>query len=266
MVFRSPVTSMIPVVKALPYILPSVPPPMKATKKTSPPRPTRAKRHINMAGIGGRATSPSASGSRCAWKPGTARIANFHIHQLKVTPEMAELAAELRIEATKAGNATITIIQEPVAAVRRRLRQTRRTRRRDRISISHPAANRAARSCGIPPDMARRIAIASPPRFASAKRSSRRHRGSQDRPAFHRTAPRQRPMGQELYLRGERHSGVRQGRQRDSLRQLSQPGHARAAIARSCSRARCAHEHGARVGRRLSTSRTTSTTSATSSA
>ena len=55
-VFHSPITSMIPKVKALPYILPSVSTAKQATRRTSPPPLTRARRLTNTAGTGDRAT------------------------------------------------------------------------------------------------------------------------------------------------------------------------------------------------------------------
>ncbi len=81
-------------------------------------------------------------------------------------------------------------------------------------------------SCGIPQDTARRIAIASRHRSKIGKVVDRASRG-QDRTAFRGTASRAGSVGQELYLRRERNSDLRQGSERHSLRQLSQPGHAR---------------------------------------
>ena len=55
-------------------------------------------------------------------------------------------------------------------------------------------------------------------------------------------------VGQELHLRRERNSDFRQGSERYSLRQLPQPGDARALSPDSDSCARRQHEHGARMG------------------
>ena len=82
------------------------------------------------------------------------------------------------------------------------------------------------------------------------RQSCRRTSRAEDRPALGRTAPPARPVGQELYLRRERNSDLRQGRERHSLRQLSQPRHPRALSPDSDGRARRQHEHGPRMGRR----------------
>ena len=124
-VFRSPVTSMIPVVKALPYILPSVSTANAGNEENVATAPYTRKapyqygwdwgpRYITI-GI---------------WKPvrleawDGVRIAEFYIHQLKVTSEVAELAAELRIEATKAGTATIAISHDNPGAASTAAAQT----------------------------------------------------------------------------------------------------------------------------------------------
>ncbi len=109
-IFRSPITSMIPKVKTLPYILPSVSTANEGNEENVATAPYTRKapyqygwdwgpRYITI-GI---------------WKPvylelwDTARIQNFHIHQLNISANEAEVAAELEIDSTRPMRATITI-------------------------------------------------------------------------------------------------------------------------------------------------------------
>jgi beta-mannosidase len=112
-VFHSPITSMTPKVKALPYILPSVSTVNAGNEENIATLPyTRkaayqygwdwAPRYVTL-GI---------------WKPITletwdsARVENFHIRQSKITRDMAEVNAELEIEASRAMMVTIAISYE----------------------------------------------------------------------------------------------------------------------------------------------------------
>ena len=98
-VFHSPITSMIPKVKALPYILPSVSTANEGNEENVATAPyTRKAPYQYGWDWGPRFVTIGI------WKPvwleswDGARIENFHIHQLKVTRDVAELAAELEIE------------------------------------------------------------------------------------------------------------------------------------------------------------------------
>lgn len=112
-VFHSPVTAMIAKVKALPYILPSVSTANEGNEEDVATAPYTRKapyqygwdwgpRYITI-GI---------------WKPvylqtwDSARIENFHIHQLKIGRDEAELAAEVEIESSKPTSATLTIARD----------------------------------------------------------------------------------------------------------------------------------------------------------
>ncbi len=112
-VFHSPVTSMISKVKALPYILPSVSTANEGNEENVATAPYTRKapyqygwdwgpRYITI-GI---------------WKPvylqtwDSARIANLHIHQLKIGRDEAEVAAEVEIESTRPASANITITHD----------------------------------------------------------------------------------------------------------------------------------------------------------
>jgi len=115
-VFGSPITSMIPKVKALPYILPSVSTVNAGNEENVATLPyTRkaayqygwdwAPRFVTM-GI---------------WKTvwletwDDARVENFHIQQSKITRDVAELNAELDIEASRPMTATVTISYKGLA-------------------------------------------------------------------------------------------------------------------------------------------------------
>ena len=109
-VFRSPITSMIPKVKALPYILPSVSTANEGNEENVATAPYTRKapyqygwdwgpRYITI-GI---------------WKPvyleawDVARVENFHIRQQKITRDEAEISADVEIEASAPTSATILI-------------------------------------------------------------------------------------------------------------------------------------------------------------
>jgi beta-mannosidase len=109
-VFHSPITSMIPKVRALPYQLPSI-------------------STFNAGNEEGIATAPYTRkapyqygwdwGPRFVtmgvWKPillesgDELRLESFHVHQEKITPAVATLAAELEIEAGRETTANITV-------------------------------------------------------------------------------------------------------------------------------------------------------------
>jgi beta-mannosidase len=109
-VFRSPVTSMIPKVKALPYILPSV-------------------STVNEGNEDGIATAPYTrkAAYQYGWDWGprfltigiwksvrlemwdSARVESFHVQQRVITRDVAEVAAELEVEASTAQSATVTV-------------------------------------------------------------------------------------------------------------------------------------------------------------
>ncbi len=109
-VFHSPITSMIPKVKALPYILPSVSTVNAGNEQNIATAPyTRKAPYQYGWDWGPRYVTIGI------WKPiwletwDAARIESFHIHQLKVSHDSAELAAEVEIESSHSQPATITI-------------------------------------------------------------------------------------------------------------------------------------------------------------
>ena len=109
-VFRSPITSMIPRVKALPYILPSVSTVNEGNEENVATAPyTRKAAYQYGWDWGPRFITIGI------WKPvyleswDSERIENFHIQQQKITREVAEINAELEIESSGATTATATI-------------------------------------------------------------------------------------------------------------------------------------------------------------
>ncbi len=109
-VFHSPVTSMIPKVKALPYILPSVSTVNEGNEENVATAPyTRKAAYQYGWDWGPRFLTIGI------WKPAwleiwdSERIENFHIQQDKISASGAELSANLEIESSHAATATITI-------------------------------------------------------------------------------------------------------------------------------------------------------------
>ncbi len=108
--FHSPITSMIPMVKALPYILPSVSTVNEGNEENVATAPyTRKAAYQYGWDWGPRFITIGI------WKPvwletwDTGRIDNFHIHQSKITRELAELDAEVDIESSRSMTATIAV-------------------------------------------------------------------------------------------------------------------------------------------------------------
>jgi len=109
-VFHSPVTSMIPKVKALPYILPSVSTANEGNEENVATAPyTRKAAYQYGWDWGPRYITIGI------WKPvrleawDGARIENLHIQQQKVTRDLAELTANIEVESSKPQTATIRV-------------------------------------------------------------------------------------------------------------------------------------------------------------
>ncbi len=109
-VFHSPITTMIPKVKALPYILPSVSTANEGNEENVATAPyTRKAPYQYGWDWGPRYVTIGV------WKPvwleawDNIRIEDFHIHQVKIGEGSAELAAELEIESSHRTTASITI-------------------------------------------------------------------------------------------------------------------------------------------------------------
>jgi beta-mannosidase len=109
-IFHSPITSMIPKVKALPYILPSVSTVNAGNEENIATAPyTRKAPYQYGWDWGPRYVTIGI------WKPvwleiwDSARIENFHIRQIKITKDAALLAADVDIESTHPETATVTV-------------------------------------------------------------------------------------------------------------------------------------------------------------
>jgi beta-mannosidase len=109
-VFRSPVTSMIPRVRALPYQLPSISTVNAGNEENIATAPyTRKAAYQYGWDWGPRYVTIGI------WKPvrleawDAVRIANFHIHQLKVDKDVATLAAELELDSSGPSSVSITV-------------------------------------------------------------------------------------------------------------------------------------------------------------
>ncbi len=109
-VFRSPITSMIPQVRALPYPLPSISTVNAGNEENVATAPyTRKAAYQYGWDWGPRFVTIGI------WKPvrletwDAARIANFHIQQMQVTRDLAILAAELEIDSSRPMAATVTV-------------------------------------------------------------------------------------------------------------------------------------------------------------
>jgi len=109
-VFRSPVTSMIPKVKALLYILPSVSTVNEGNEENMATAPYTRKAAYQYGWDWGPRFLTSG-----IWKPvwleswDAARVENFHVRQGKITHDVAELGAELEIEVGRPMTATVTV-------------------------------------------------------------------------------------------------------------------------------------------------------------
>jgi len=115
-VFHSPITSMIPKVKALPYILPSVSIVNEGNEENIATAPyTRKAAYQYGWDWGPRFITIGI------WKPvrleswDDARIDNFHIRQLKIARGTAELTAELEIESSRPMTASVAIDHDDAA-------------------------------------------------------------------------------------------------------------------------------------------------------
>ncbi len=112
-VFQSPITSMIPKVRALPYQLPSISTVNAGNEENVATAPyTRKAAYQYGWDWGPRFVTIGI------WKPvqletwDALRISNFHLHQLKATKDLASLAAELEIESSQPLTVTLTFRQD----------------------------------------------------------------------------------------------------------------------------------------------------------
>ncbi|HUI84947.1 MAG TPA: glycoside hydrolase family 2 protein [Candidatus Binatia bacterium] len=116
-VFRSPITSLIPKVKALPYILPSVSTVNAGNEENVATAPyTRKAPYQYGWDWGPRYVTIGI------WKPvwleswDSARIEDLHIRQVKVAPDAAELEVEIEVESSHPQTATISVSYQNIVS------------------------------------------------------------------------------------------------------------------------------------------------------
>ncbi len=115
-VFHSAVEKMIPYVKSLPYILPSISTHNYGNEENIATAPYTRKAPYNYGWDWGPRYMTEG-----IWQPirletwDALRIENFHIHQQSITPELANVAAELQIEASRPTTATVTLTHDEMS-------------------------------------------------------------------------------------------------------------------------------------------------------
>jgi beta-mannosidase len=115
-VFHSAVEKMIPYVKTLPYILPSISTHNYGNEENIATAPYTRKAPYNYGWDWGPRYMTEG-----IWQPvrletwDALRIENFHIHQQSITPGLANVAAELDIEASKSTTAILTLAHDEVS-------------------------------------------------------------------------------------------------------------------------------------------------------
>jgi beta-mannosidase len=108
-VFRSPITKMLPYVKKLPYMLPAISTMLGGNEEGIATSPYTRKAPYNYGWDWG-----PRYVTQGIWRPvrlemwDALRIENFHIEQKNIKRDLAQLSAEVEIEASKAGSVTIS--------------------------------------------------------------------------------------------------------------------------------------------------------------
>ena len=160
-VFHSAITKMIPYVKSLPYILPSISTYNFGNEENIATAPYTRKAPYQYGWDWGPRFMTEG-----IWQPvrletwDALRIDNFHIHQRKVGADIASVTAELDIEASKPTTVTLALAHDEMSGAQiggRNSDAATRCRHESRfVSDSHCSAE----ACGIRWDMARKTAIA----------------------------------------------------------------------------------------------------------
>jgi beta-mannosidase len=115
-VFHSAVEKMLPYVKALPYVLPSISTHNYGNEENIATAPYTRKAPYNYGWDWGPRLLTEG-----IWQPvrlemwDALRIENFHIHQEKVTAELADVTAEVEIEASRPTVATLTVAHDEMS-------------------------------------------------------------------------------------------------------------------------------------------------------
>src|SRR5271165_4116282 len=117
-VFHSAITKMIPYVRSLPYVLPAISTNNSGNEENLATAPYTRKAPYQYGWDWGPRFLTEG-----IWQPvrletwDALRINNFHIHQQKITTDMASVTAELDIEASKATTATLNLAHEELSGV-----------------------------------------------------------------------------------------------------------------------------------------------------
>src|SRR6202453_60281 len=115
-VFHSPVEHMLPYVKSLPYVLPSISTHNYGNEENIATAPYTRKAPYNYGWDWGPRYLTEG-----IWQPikletwDALRIENFHIHQQSITGDLANVTAEVEIEATKPTTATLTLAHDELS-------------------------------------------------------------------------------------------------------------------------------------------------------
>src|SRR6266849_3242630 len=115
-VFHSAVEKMLPYVKTLPYVLPSISTHNYGNEENIATAPYTRKAPYNYGWDWGPRFLTEG-----IWQPvrletwDALRIENFHIHQQNITGELANVTAELEIEASRPASATLTLTHDELA-------------------------------------------------------------------------------------------------------------------------------------------------------
>src|ERR1700685_4014644 len=115
-VFHSPIAKMLPYVKSLPYVLPAISPQNGGNEENIATAPYTRKAPYNYGWDWGPRYLTEG-----IWQPikletwDALRIENFHIHQQSITGDLANVTAEVEIEATKPTTATLTLAHDELS-------------------------------------------------------------------------------------------------------------------------------------------------------
>ena len=116
-VFHSPVEKMLPYVKSLPYVLPSISTNNYGNEENIATAPYTRKAPYNYGWDWGPRFLTEG-----IWQPvrletwDALRIESFHIHQQSITADLANVTAELEIEASRPTTATLTLAHDEMSA------------------------------------------------------------------------------------------------------------------------------------------------------
>ena len=196
-VFHSAVEKMIPYVKSLPYVLPSVSTQNSGNEENIATAPYTRKAPYNYGWDWGPRYMTEG-----IWRPvrletwDALRIENFHIHQHSISSDLANVSAELEIEASRPTTATLTLAHDELSGP-----QTVRRKSDAATQCRHESRFISAANCRAQALVSGGIWGAEPLPFFCVDPYRPRSRGSrrdENRTALRGTAPRSRSMGKKF--------------------------------------------------------------------